>query len=125
MRRPVCRRFFVEAHLSVDSAHMKAIRYLTWSLRALLFLLLLLFALKNTDPVTLRFFFSESWQLPLVLLLLIFFAFGAVLGVVACTSRLLSERREILSLKKEIRRLAGEQRPPVVPVDVQPPDPGA
>ena len=73
---------------------MKAIRYLSWALRAVLFLLLLLFALKNTDPVTLRFFFSESWQLPLVLLLLIFFAFGAVLGVVACTSRLLREPTE-------------------------------
>jgi uncharacterized integral membrane protein len=83
---------------------MKVIRYLSWSLRAVLFLLLLLFALKNTDPVTLRFFFSESWSLPLVLLLLMFFAFGAALGILACTSRLLRERREIASLKNELRR---------------------
>ena len=57
---------------------MKLLRYLSWMLRAVLFLMLLLFALKNTEPVTLRFFFGESWQVPLVLLLLIFFAFGAV-----------------------------------------------
>jgi len=94
---------------------MKAIRYLSWLLRAVLFLLLLLFALKNTELVTLRFFFAESWQLPLVLLLLIFFAFGAVMGVLACTSRLMSERREILGLKKEVRRLS----------DVSAPKPGA
>ena len=99
---------------------MKAIRYLSWALRAVLFLLLLLFALKNTDPVTLRFFFSESWQLPLVLLLLIFFAFGAVLGVVACTARLLRERREILMLKKEIRRLSEAQMAQKPPIDEPP-----
>lgn len=99
---------------------MKAIRYLSWALRAVLFLLLLLFALKNTDPVTLRFFFSESWQLPLVLLLLIFFAFGAVLGVVACTGRLLRERREILTLKKEIRRLSKAQTAQKPPIDEPP-----
>ena len=80
---------------------MKLLRYLSWMLRAVLFLMLLLFALKNTEPVTLRFFFGESWQVPLVLLLLIFFAFGAVLGVLAGVSRLLQHRREILALKRE------------------------
>lgn len=99
---------------------MKAIRYLSWALRAVLFLLLLFFALKNTEPVTLRFFFSESWRVPLVLLLLIFFAFGAALGVVACTSRLLRERREISSLRKEIQRLADAQLSPKPPIDEPP-----
>lgn len=80
---------------------MKLLRYLSWMLRAALFLMLLLFALKNTEPVTLRFFFGESWQIPLVLLLLIFFAFGAVLGVLAGVSRVLRHRREILALKRE------------------------
>ena len=99
---------------------MRAIRYLSWALRAVMFLLLLLFALKNTDPVTLRFFFSASWQLPLVLLLLIFFAFGAALGLVACTSRLLRERREILTLRKEIKRLSETKPAPIPPVDEPP-----
>ena len=31
-------------------------RYLVWVLRALVFLLVLLFALKNTDPVNVRFY---------------------------------------------------------------------
>lgn len=105
---------------------MKAIRYLSWSLRAVLFLLLLLFALKNTELVPLRFFFFEVWQVPLVLLLLIFFAFGAALGVLACMTRLLRERREIIALKKDVRRLAalrgeaGAENSPVLP-----PAPGA
>lgn len=81
---------------------MKLLKYLSWTLRAALFLMLLLFALKNTDPVTLRFFFGESWQISLVLLLLIFFAFGAVLGVLAGVSRVLQHRREILALRREI-----------------------
>lgn len=68
--------------------------------------MLLLFALKNTEPVTLRFFFGESWQVPLVLLLLIFFAFGAVLGVLAGVSRVLQHRREILALRREKADLA-------------------
>ncbi len=84
---------------------MNAIRYLSWLFRAALFLLLLLFALKNTDLVTLRFFFSESWQVPLILLLLIFFAFGAAMGVLACLSRLLQERRKVLGLERELRRV--------------------
>jgi uncharacterized integral membrane protein len=32
--------------------------------------LLLAFAAKNTDPVTLRFYFGLAWQAPLVALLL-------------------------------------------------------
>lgn len=90
---------------------MNAIRYLSWLLRAVLFLLLLLFALKNTEVVTLRFFFAESWQFPLVLLLLIFFTFGAVTGVLACISRMMRERRDILALRKEVRRLSDANVP--------------
>lgn len=104
---------------------MKAFRYVSWFLRAVLFLLLLLFALKNTDSVTLRFFFGESWQLPLVLLLLIFFVFGAVLGLLACLPRIFRERREILALKRDLKA-AGEVRAPIeAPVDAAlPPGPG-
>jgi len=83
----------------------KLFRLLSWILRAALFLLLLLFALKNTDPVTLKFFFERSWQVPLVLLLLLFLLLGAALGLVAAMSRLFAERREILVLRKELKLL--------------------
>ncbi len=48
-------------------------RYLTWSLRAALFLLLLGFAVKNDQPVALRYFFGYEWQTSLVVVLLCFF----------------------------------------------------
>ena len=83
----------------------KIFRILSWILRAALFLLLLLFALKNTDPVTLKFFFERSWQVPLVLLLLLFVLMGASLGLVAAMSRLFAERRDILALRKELKTL--------------------
>ena len=39
---------------------MKVLRYLFWLLLAILFVLLLLFAVRNTTPVRLRFFRSEE-----------------------------------------------------------------
>ncbi len=80
---------------------MKLLRFLTWLLRAFLFLVLLIFAFRNTNDVPLRFFFDTAWDVPLVLLLLAFFALGAALGVLSCVGRLLRQRREILALKRE------------------------
>src|SRR3970040_1925758 len=52
-------------------------RILTWTIRIALFILLLAFAARNTESVTLRFYFDLAWQAPLVVLLLAFFAAGA------------------------------------------------
>ena len=78
-------------------------RFVTWTLRLIVFLLLLAFAVKNTDPVTLRFYFELAWQAPLIALLLAFFAAGAVFGLVAALSTLFAQRREILQLRRELR----------------------
>ena len=77
-------------------------RVLTWGLRLLLFLFLLLFALKNTEPAKLRFFFGQVWEAPLVLVLLAFFAAGSLLGVLAMAGTLFKARRETGRLKKEL-----------------------
>lgn len=82
-------------------------RYLTWLLRLLLFLLLLGFALKNSDPVTLQFYLGAQWQAPLALAVLVFFAAGVAAGVVACFSYIYRQRREILQLRKELRAKPG------------------
>jgi uncharacterized integral membrane protein len=82
---------------------MKFVTHLSWLLRALLFLAILAFALKNTDPVTLRFFLGQTWETPMIVALLLFFACGAALGVLACLSGLARQRREILKLKREQR----------------------
>lgn len=81
-------------------------RYFSWALRILLFLLLFGFALKNTDPVTVRFYLGSHWDAPLVLVLLVFFGAGAAAGVLACLTYVYRQRREILQLRKEARARA-------------------
>lgn len=75
-------------------------KWLIWLLRAVLFLLLFGFAVKNDQLVTLQFFFGRMWQLPLVFVILIFFAAGAALGITATFASLLRHRREIGRLKR-------------------------
>ena len=78
-------------------------RYISWALRILLFLLLLGFALKNTDPVVVRFYLGSQWEAPLAMVVLVFFGVGAVTGVIACLTYVYRQRREILQLRKEVR----------------------
>jgi len=78
-------------------------RYFSWALRILLFLLLFGFALKNTDPVVVRFYLGSQWEAPLAMVVLFFFGLGAVAGVIACLTHFYRQRREILHLRKEAR----------------------
>jgi len=78
-------------------------RYIIWSFRAVVFLLLLGFAVKNDEPVVLRFFFGYEWHASLVLVLLCFFALGALAGVLALLSNMLRQRRELILLKRELQ----------------------
>jgi lipopolysaccharide assembly protein A len=86
------------------------VKQLSWLLRALLFLLIFGFALMNTDTVRLRFFLGQAWETPMIVVLLLFFALGAAIGVLACLSRLLGQRREIQKLQRALR--AGGREPP-------------
>ena len=85
-------------------------RIVTWTIRVLVFLLLVAFAAKNVEPVTLRFFFDLALQTPLVLALLAFFALGALFGVLALLGTVLRQRREIAVLKKSV------EPPPAAPI---------
>ena len=76
-------------------------RVLTWVIRLAIFLFLLAFAARNTDPVTLRFYFDLAWQMPLVALLVAFFVAGALLGVAAALGVLIRQRREIGRLERD------------------------
>jgi len=78
-------------------------RYLNWFLRIVLFIMLLGFAVKNDQPITLRYFFGYEWQSSLVIVLLVFFAAGAAVGILAMFANLLQQRREISILKRDIR----------------------
>jgi uncharacterized integral membrane protein len=92
---------------------MRFIKPLSWLLRALLFLAIFGFALMNTDTVRVRFFLGQAWETPMIVVLLLFFVFGAVIGVLACLSRLLGQRREIQKLQRALR--AGDKREPQQP----------
>lgn len=82
---------------------MKMMRYLSWVLRLALFLLVLGFAIKNSDLVTLRYYLGYEWQAPLVLIILVFLLVGVVIGVAGNLGFVFKQKREILGLKKELR----------------------
>ncbi|OIQ75654.1 hypothetical protein GALL_426750 [mine drainage metagenome] len=58
-------------------------RLLSWFFRLVLFLLLFGLALNNLEPATLHLLFGAQWHAPMIVLLLVVFALGVVLGVLA------------------------------------------
>ena len=82
---------------------MRYLRPLFWLSKFALFAILFGFAMHNADLVTLHFFLGYSWNLPLHVLLLIFFVLGAVFGLLACIARVARLRREVVRLRREIR----------------------
>ena len=94
-------------------------RFLNWLLRIAVFIALLGFALKNDQPVVLRYFFGYEWQTSLVLALLIFFAAGIGIGFLAVLGSIFRQRREIAALKRELRlknKLAGVGETQQIPI---------
>ena len=75
-------------------------RVLTLILKIVLFLLLLAFAVKNSEIVTVRYLLGLEWQVPFSLVLLLTFAAGALLGLLGCTRQLVGNRRELARLRK-------------------------
>ena len=77
-------------------------RFLLWTLKLALFLLVLSFAVKNTDIVAVRYYLGYQWQAPLVLVLLAFFCLGVLIGIVSSLSHMLHQRRTIVALRREL-----------------------
>ncbi|MGH8631781.1 MAG: LapA family protein [Burkholderiales bacterium] len=86
-------------------------RTLVWILRLLLFVVMLGFAVKNTDPVLVRFYLDTQWEAPLVFVMLGVFVVGAAAGIAACFGYLFRQRRELLQLRKQLRSQSSEQTP--------------
>jgi uncharacterized integral membrane protein len=82
-------------------------RVVTLAVRLVLFILLLVFAAKNTEPATLRFLFDVALSAPLIVLLFAFFVAGALFGVLALLGTLFRQRREIARLERDARREGG------------------
>ena len=81
-------------------------RYLLWLLKFALFVLVLSFAVKNTEMVTVRYYLGHEWQAPLIFVLLLFFCVGAAFGILASLTHLFRQRREIVALKRDVRKQA-------------------
>lgn len=77
-------------------------RIAAWLLKGLLFLLLLGLAVKNSDPVTLRYYLGVEWQAPLALVLFAFFVGGTLMGLLAMLAPWVRQRSEIRRLRAEL-----------------------
>ncbi|MDR1995905.1 LapA family protein [Azonexus sp.] len=88
---------------------------LTWAIRLVIFFFLVVFAVQNTAPVTLNLLLDQVWQAPLVIVLLTFFAAGAVLGALSLLGVLYRQRREISRLRQQLASKAPQESMPELP----------
>ena len=79
-------------------------KILVWLLRLFILLVLVWFSVKNSEIVALHAY-PYSWQAPLVLVILAFFAGGVMLGLLASLGSIYRLKREVGGLKKEIKAL--------------------
>ncbi len=72
-----------------------------WLLKLGFFLLVLWFALKNTTPVPIRFSSEFVWEhVPLIVVMLVCVALGALLGALALALPIYKMRREMAQLRR-------------------------
>ena len=79
---------------------------LVWIFRFAIVLVLVWFAVKNAQPVTLHGLPDQTWQAPLVFVLLMVFVAGVVIGLLAWLPTVVRQRREVARLRKAADALA-------------------
>jgi putative membrane protein len=94
-------------------------RYLLWVVKIALFAFMLTLAVKNTDPVAVRYFLGHEWRAPLIFVMLVVFCLGAAFGLLGALGQILRQRREISALRR-----AADARLNA-PGESVPPDPAA
>lgn len=92
---------------------------LAWIFRIAIVLVLIWFAVKNSQVVTLHGFPEQSWQAPLVFVVLVAFVAGVVIGLLAWLPTVVRQRRENGKLRKSVAAAAVPVSPPIV----TPPEP--
>ena len=93
-----------------------------WILRFLIVLVVVWFAVKNAQPVTLNGFPGQSLEAPLVFVLLVVFIGGVVIGLLAWIPTVVRQRREIGKLRRNVAQLT-PVTPPPAPTPVPPVEP--
>jgi len=84
-------------------------RLIVWALRLLVFVVVLMFALKNTQPVAVNFFAEYVIaDVPLIVVMLGVFLLGAGFGLLLTVSGALRRRREIARLRRDLERVQAE-----------------
>jgi lipopolysaccharide assembly protein A len=81
---------------------MRYLGWLLWVLKLALFAVVVLFLVRNAEPVTVRYFLGAEWQAPLFLVLSVTFLAGILLGVVAILAQVVRQRREIAALRRAL-----------------------
>src|SRR5512140_2182280 len=80
------------------AAHLRkvnAMSVLRWIVMSIIFIALLFISLQNAEPVTLRAFSFYTWQAPLVFVVLIAFAAGVALGLLAAAVKVARLKRQV------------------------------
>jgi putative membrane protein len=95
-------------------------RFIVWLLRAVVFIVLLVLALANTQDASLNFVGGYSWTAPLILIGLVFFGVGLLAGVLAAAPALVRQRLEIARLKRQLKTVQDTpviiDEPPLPPI---------
>ena len=106
---------------AADKVSMQA---LVWIVRFAIVVVLVWFAVKNSQPITINGLPEQSWQAPLVFVLLIAFVAGVVIGLLAWVPTVVRQRREVTRLRRNAETqaaLAAAMPPPVPALDREPP----
>ena len=73
---------------------------LVWIVRFLIVVILVWFAVKNAQVITIHGLPEQSWQAPLVFILLVVFVAGVAIGLLAWVPTVVRQRREISRLRR-------------------------
>ncbi len=96
---------------------------LVWVFRFLIVVVLVWFAVKNDAPVTIHGLPEQSWQAPLVFVLLVAFVAGVVIGLLAWVPTVVRQKREMARLRRAAAAVvpAIADEPPVPETAPSPP----
>lgn len=79
---------------------------------------MLAFALNNREEVSVRFFWDMEWRAPMVLVLLVVFAIGVVVGVAGMVPRWWQQRRLAKKALQTPAPAANKPHPETVAADM-------